>query len=122
MPIGTRLIASTPPAMATDSQPERILAAVRLTASSADAQNRLIVTPAPAASGRPEAIAAVRAMFAPWSPTGVTHPTTMSSTSRGSSPGLRSRISWMRSVSMVTGLTPCRAPFLPLPRGVRIAS
>ena len=108
--------------MARDSQPERILAAVRLTASSAEAQKRLIVTPAPAASGRPEAIAAVRAMFAPWSPTGVTQPRTMSSTRTGSMPRVAVMISWIRSVTSVTGLTPCREPFLPLPRGVRIAS
>jgi hypothetical protein len=57
-----------------------------LTASRPDEQNRLSCTPA-TVSGRPEAIAAARAMSAPWSPTGVTTPSTMSLIAAGSKPG-----------------------------------
>ena len=52
--------------------PERTFIAAMFTASSPEAQNRLSCTPA-TVSGRPAASAAVRAMTAPWSPTGVTH-------------------------------------------------
>ncbi|CAM5519675.1 hypothetical protein SCALM49S_04072 [Streptomyces californicus] len=121
-PIGTRDIDSTPPARTRSSQPERTLAAARLTASSPEAQKRFSWTPA-TESGRPAAMAAIRAMSEPWSPSGLTTPRTMSSMAAGSRPGKRPRISWMRPTTRSIGLVPCRAPLaLPRPRGVRIAS
>ncbi|CAM5742257.1 hypothetical protein SALBM311S_06770 [Streptomyces alboniger] len=59
--IGTRDMDSTPPARTRSSQPERTLAAAMLTASRPDAQKRFSCTPA-TVSGRPAAIAAMRAM------------------------------------------------------------
>ena len=56
--IGTRDIDSTPPASTRSSQPERILAAARLTASRPEAQKRFSCTPA-TVSGSPAAIAAM---------------------------------------------------------------
>lgn len=120
--MGTRDIDSTPPARTRSSQPERTLAAARLTASRPEAQKRFSCTPA-TVSGNPAAIAAIRAMSEPWSPTGPTTPSTMSSTAAGSRPGKRSRISWMRPTTRSMGFVACRAPpALPRPRGVRIAS
>ncbi len=121
-PMGTRDIDSTPPATTIWSQPEATFCAARLIDSSADAQNRLTWTPA-TVSGRPAASAAVRAMSAPWSPTGVTQPSTMSSMAAGSRPGWRAVSSSSSPTTRLTGLTRCSEPFaLPLPRGVRIAS
>ena len=77
-PIGTRDIDSTPPARTRSSQPERTLAAARLTASRPEAQKRFSWTPA-TVSGSPAATAAIRAMSEPWSPIGLTTPSTMSS-------------------------------------------
>ena len=104
------------------SQPARTFCAAMLTASRAEAQKRLIWVPA-TVSGRPAKIAAVLAMSAPWSPTGVTHPSTRSSMALGSIPGWRVRSSSISPVTKVTGLTPCKDPLaFPRPRGVRIAS
>ncbi|KOV29956.1 hypothetical protein ADK58_08735 [Streptomyces sp. XY152] len=122
LPIGTRDMDSTPPAMTRSSQPERAFAAAMLTASSPDAQKRFSWTPA-TVSGRPASTAAVRAMSDPWSPSGFTTPSTMSPTAAGSRPGKRPRVSWIRPTTRSIGLVPCRAPpALPRPRGVRIAS
>ena len=46
LPIGTRLIDSTPPAMMRSSNPERTRWAAWLTASRPEAQNRFSCTPA----------------------------------------------------------------------------
>ena len=46
LPIGTRLIDSTPPAMMRSSKPERTRCAAWLTASRPDAQKRFSCTPA----------------------------------------------------------------------------
>ena len=54
-PIGTRDIDSTPPARTRSSQPERTLAAARLTASRPEAQKRFSWTPA-TVSGSPAAM------------------------------------------------------------------
>ncbi len=122
VPIGTRDIDSTPPANTRSSQPDATFWAAMLTASRPDAQKRLSCTPA-TVSGRPALIAAVLAMSAPWSPTGVTQPSTTSSTRAGSSVSLRTSISCMRPTTRSTGLVVCSDPLcLPLPRGVRIAS
>src|SRR6202012_350169 len=83
-PIGTRDIDSTPPAHTRSSQPEATFWAAVLTASRPDAQKRLSWTPA-VVGGRPALIAAVLAMSAPWSPIGVTQPSTTSSIALGSS-------------------------------------
>ena len=92
------------------------------TASRPEAQKRLSCTPA-TVSGRPAATAAVRAMSAPWSPRGDTTPSTMSSISAGSRPGIRRRVSSIRPVISETGFTPYSDPVgLPRPRGVRNAS
>src|SRR3954454_17430957 len=121
-PMGTRDMDSTPPARTRSSKPDRTFCAARLTASRPLAQNRLTCTPA-TVSGNPAISAAVRAITAPCSPTGETTPSTMSSTSAGSRPGLRRLTSSMSPVVRLTGLTECSAPvFLPLPRGVRTAS
>ena len=45
LPMGTRLMHSTPPATTRSSQPERTFCAARLTASRPEAQKRLICTP-----------------------------------------------------------------------------
>src|SRR3954447_1071030 len=113
---------STPPARTRSSHPEATFCAATLTASRPDAQKRLSCTPA-TVSGSPALIAAVLAMSAPWSPTGVTQPRTTSSTRLGSSRSWRPSISCMRPTTRSTGLVPCSEPLLlPLPRGVRIAS
>ncbi len=119
-PIGTRDIDSTPPATTRSSYPERTLHAARLTASRPDAQNRFTCTPA-ARRSQPAASTAVRAMSPPCSPTGVTQPSTTSST-RAVSRFVRSRSARSTPAASVTGLTLCSAPRLPLPRGVRTAS
>ena len=80
LPMGQRLIDSTPPATTMSSMPDMILAAARLTASRPEAQKRDRVTPA-TVSDQPASSTAVRAMSAPCSPTGVTQPSTTSSTS-----------------------------------------
>ena len=120
--MGTRDMDSTPPARTSSSIPERTLAAAMLMAVRPEAQKRLICTP-PVRLGRPATSAAVRAMSAPWSPTGVTQPMTMSLMRSSSRPGLRRRISSTSPTSRVSGRTSWREPsFLPLPRGVRMAS
>ena len=120
--IGTRDMDSTPPASTASSQPERTFCAAVFTASSPEAQKRLSCTPL-TVSGRPEAMAAVLAMSPPWSPTGVTTPSTRSSISSGSSWGCLLRSSATSPVTRSIGLVPCSAPvFFPRPRGVRIAS
>ncbi len=122
VPIGTRDMLSTPPAKTRSSKPEATFCAAMFTASRPEAQKRLICTPA-TVSGRPALIAAVLAMSAPWSPTGVTQPRTTSSTPLGSSEELRTSVSCMRPTTRSTGLVPWREPLnLPLPRGVRMAS
>src|SRR4029078_11475316 len=73
-------------------------------------------------SSKPARTAAVRAMFAPCSPTGMTQPSTTSSTSVVSSL-LRSRSACSAVTARRTGVTSCKEPSLrPLPRGVRTAS
>ena len=83
VPMGTRDMDSTPPAMIMSSMPERIRAAAWFTDSSPEPQNRLSCTPA-TLSGRPATIDEIFAISAPWSPTGVTQPRTTSSTRPGS--------------------------------------
>ncbi len=120
-PMGTRDMDSTPPTSTRSSKPERTFMAPRLTASRPEAQKRLICTPA-TCSSQSATSAAVLAMSAPWSPTGVTQPRTMSSTCAVSS-WLRRCTSRSRPAIRSTGLTLYSAPsFLPLPRGVRTAS
>ncbi|SST09473.1 Uncharacterised protein [Acinetobacter baumannii] len=120
-PIGTRDMDSTPPTRTRSSKPERTFIAPRFTASRPEAQKRLICTPA-TCSSQSATSAAVLAISAPWSPTGVTQPSTISSTWAVS----RSLRRWTARNSPAirfTGLTLCSAPsFLPLPRGVRTAS
>ena len=121
-PIGTWLIDSTPPAQTRSSKPDRTFMAAVFTASRPEAQKRLSCMPE-TVSGRPAASAAVLAMSAPCSPTGVTQPSTTSSTRSGSRSGLRLRTSSISWTTRSTGLTECSAPvFLPLPRTVRMAS
>ena len=93
-----------------------------LTASRAEEQKRLSCMPG-TVSGRPALSAAILAMLAPWSPTGVTQPSTRSSTRLGSSFAFRASVSCISPTTRSIGLTECSEPFvLPLPRGVRIAS
>src|SRR5262249_4830947 len=73
-------------------------------------------------SGRCAASAAVLAMSAPWSATGLTTPSTRSSIRSVSIAGLRLVSSSIRPTTSEIGLVPCRDPLLPRPRGVRIAS
>src|SRR3954454_19723122 len=121
-PIGTRDMDSTPPASTRSSQPEATFCAAMFTASRPEAQKRLSWTPA-TVSGRPALIAAVLAMSAPWSPIGVTQPSTTSSIRWGSSPLWRLRVSCINPTTRSTGLVACSDPLLlPLPRGVRTAS
>ena len=118
LPIFQRLMLSTPPPTTRSSKPLATLAAARFTLSRPDAQKRLCVTPAQVCAHSASSTA-VRAMSAPCSPTGVTQPSTTSSTSAVSS-SLRRSISFSSVRSSHTGLAWCRAPsFLPLPRGVR---
>ncbi len=121
LPMGTRLMLSTPPATTRSSQPERTFCAARLTASRPEAQKRLICTPAQRQS-QPAFSAATLAMTEPCSPIGATTPITTSSTAAVSKPW-RLRKASSVPASKSTGLTSCRLPsFLPLPRGVRTAS
>ena len=117
-PIVQRLIDSMPPATTRSSKPLATLAAARLTASRPEAQKRDSVTPA-TDSAQPASSTAVRAISAPCSPTGVTQPSTTSSTSEVSS-SRRCCSDCSSPRSSHTGVAWCRLPsFLPLPRGVR---
>ncbi len=121
-PIATRDIDSTPPAITSSSNPERIDLAARLTDSRPEPQKRFSCTPA-TVSGIPAAVAAVRAMSMPWSPTGVTQPRITSEIRCSSRSGNRPRSSSIRPTTRSIGFTPCNAPLrLPVPRGVRMAS
>ena len=118
LPMGQRLMLSTPPATTRSSQPLLTLAAARFTDSSPLAQKRLCVTPATVCAHSASSTA-VRAMSAPCSPTGVTQPSTTSSTSAVSR-WLRCCIACNNVRSSQTGEAWCSDPsFLPLPRGVR---
>src|SRR5678815_1115054 len=75
LPIGTRDMLSTPPATTRSSQPLATFCAAMLTASSPDAQKRLICIPATLKS-QPALSAAVLAITEPCSPTGETTPMT----------------------------------------------
>ena len=120
-PMGTRLMLSTPPATTRSSQPERTFCAARLTASRPEAQKRLTCTPEVRKS-QPALSAATLGSTEPCSATGETMPMTMSSTAAVSKRWRRCN-SASRPVSRLMGLTSCRLPsFLPLPRGVRMAS
>ena len=120
-PMGTRLMLSTPPATTKSSQPLRTFMAAMFTASRPEAQKRLSCTPAQRQS-QPALSAATFAMTDPCSPIGETTPMTTSSTAAVSR-SLRRCSSASRPASRLTGLTSCRLPsFLPLPRGVRMAS
>ena len=120
--IGTLLIDSTPPASSRSSQPDLMRWAAWLTASSPLEQNRLSWTP-PVVSGSPAAIAATLAMSLPWSPMGVTTPSTTSSICSTSRLGVRRRTSPISWTTRLTGFTSWSAPLaLPRPRGVRTAS
>ena len=81
-PMGTRLIASTPPPMARSDWPAMIWPAAMLQASSPVAQKRLIWMPG-TVSAKPAFSTAARAMSEPCSPTGSTQPMTTSSSERG---------------------------------------
>ena len=121
-PIDKRDMDSTPPAMTKSSKPERTFMAAKLTASKPDAQKRLICTPA-TVSAKPAAKAAVLAISAPWSPTGVTQPNTTSSAKCLIAWPLRSAKAFIKPTTKSMGLMVCKEPsFLPLPRGVRTAS
>jgi hypothetical protein len=120
-PIGTRLMLSTPPATTRSSQPERTFCAAMFTASRPEAQKRFSCTPAHWKS-QPAFSAATLGSTEPCSPTGATMPMTMSSTCAVSK-SLRRCSSVSRPASRLIGLTSYRLPsFLPLPRGVRMAS
>ena len=120
-PMGMRDMDSTPPTTTRSSKPERTFMAPRFTASRPDAQKRLSCTP-DTVSSQSATSAAVLAISAPWSPTGVTQPRTISSTWLVSS-ALRFSRALSSPASRSTGLTLYSAPsFLPLPRGVRTAS
>jgi citronellol/citronellal dehydrogenase len=120
-PIGTRDMLSTPPATTMSSQPLATFCAAMFTASSPEAQKRLICTPATFTS-QPALSAAVLAITEPCSPTGETTPMTTSSSAAGSKPWRFCSFT-SRPASRSTGFTSCRLPsFLPLPRGVRTAS
>ena len=121
LPMGTRLMASTPPPTANSASPDFTLAAAMFTASRPEAQKRLIWTPA-TDWAQPALSTAVRAMSAPCSPTGETQPRMTSSTREVSSP-LRSRRASSTWEARLRAVISCRLPsFLPLPRGVRTAS
>ncbi len=84
LPIVQRLMLSMPPATTRSSQPLITFAAARFTDSRPEAQKRDCVTPATVCAHSASSTA-VRAMSAPCSPTGVTQPSTTSSTSAVSS-------------------------------------
>ena len=85
LPIGTRLIDSTPPATTTSYCPAMSPAAAKCTACWLDPHCRSTVTPV-TVSGQPAASSAVRAMSSVCSPTCDTQPQTTSSTTVGSIP------------------------------------
>jgi hypothetical protein len=120
-PMGTRLMLSTPPATTRSSQPERTFCAAMFTASRPEAQKRLSCTPAQRKS-QPALSAATLAMTEPCSPIG-RHHTHHHVVHLAVSKSLRCCSSPSTPASRLTGLTSCRLPsFLPLPRGVRMAS
>ena len=113
---------STPPATTRSSQPERTFCAARFTASRPEAQKRLSCTPAHVKS-QPALSAATLGMHRALLAHGRdARPCTTSSTCAVSK-SLRRCSSVSRPASRLTGLTSYRLPsFLPLPRGVRMAS
>ena len=117
----TRLMDSTPPPMVMECWPDITSAAAKFTASSPEAQKRLICTPG-TPSPKPATSAAARAMSPPASPTGSTQPSTTSSSSVGSR-SLRFLIAESACAARLSAVTSCSAPScLPRPRGVRMAS
>ena len=120
-PMATRLMLSTPPATTKSSQPEATFCAAMLTASKPEAQNRLICTPE-AVKSQPAIRAASLGSTPPCSPMGETIPITTSSTAAVSKP-LRCCNFDSNPANKCAGCTSCKLPsFLPLPRGVRMAS
>ena len=93
-------------------------AEAKFTASSPEAQKRLIEMPG-TLSPKPATSAAARAILPPASPTGSTQPMTTSSICAGSSL-LRSLIAASVCAARLSAVTSCSAPSaLPRPRGVR---
>ena len=102
------------------SQPDRTFIAARFIASSPEPQHLLICIPGTSIS-HPAYWAAVLPIFAPWSPTGITHPIITSSISEVFS----SCLSESASISLdkrSVGVISCREPFFFLPLGVLIVS
>src|SRR5215218_8672651 len=119
VPIGIRLIDSTPPATTTSYCPAISPAAAKCTDCCDDPHCRSTVTPV-TDSGQPAVSAAVRAMSKVCSPTCDTQPQMTSSTSAGSSPA-RSTRAVSTCADRSAGCTPDSPP-LRLPTGVRTAS
>src|SRR3954452_4293799 len=119
VPIGMRLIDSTPPATTTSYCPAISPAAAKCTDCCEDPHCRSTVTPV-TVSGQPAVSAAVRAMSKVCSPTCETQPQMTSSTRPGSTPA-RSTSALSTCADRFVGCTPDNPP-LRLPTGVRTAS
>ena len=120
LPIGTRLMDSTPAAMTTSYAPATTPWAAKLMACWLLPHWRSIVVPG-TDSGKPAPSSALRAMLTAWSPTWVTAPAMTSSICTGSTP-VRCTSSRRLCANRSAGSTPCSAPLaLPLPTGVRTA-
>ncbi len=119
LPMGTRLMVSTPPAITTSFWPEITVAAANATACWLDPHARLTVV-AGTDTGQPAAKTAVRATIPACSPTWLTQPHTTSSTVAGSRPvrSVRAVSTWAdRSTGWISDSAPPRRPM-----GVRTAS
>src|SRR4051794_7878946 len=119
VPIGMRLIDSTPPATTTSYCPAISPAAAKCTDCCEDPHCRSTVTPV-TVSGQPAVSAAVRAMSKVCSPTCETQPQMTSSTTPGSTPA-RSTSALSTCADRSAVCTPDNPP-LRLPTGVRTAS
>src|SRR4051794_2826003 len=119
VPMGTRLMDSTPPATTRSYCPEIRPAAAKCTDCCDDPHCRSTVTPV-TVSGQPAVSTAVRAMSKVCSPTWPTQPQMTSSTSTGSTPARPTR-ALSTCADRSAGCTPDSPP-LRLPVGVRTAS
>ena len=118
-PMGTRLMTSTPHAIAMSTTPEPMSELARPVAC-CDEPHCVSIVVAAVVSGRPAANHAVRVMLNACSPTWLTQPPTTCSTSAGSMP-VRSRIPFCTMPSNSPGCKVDKPP-LRLPMGVRRVS
>src|ERR1700691_6164015 len=116
--MGTMLMDSAPPAMATSPCPAMIRSAAIAMDCKPDEQNRLTVI-AETLTGNPARSEAIRARFIPCSASGVAQPMMTSSMSSGLTPFARASASLITSAARSSGRVARSVPFGALPTAVR---